>query len=153
MTQRDLVSGPVVTADALEVGRTYDLGSYAVSESAIIAFASEWDPQPFHCDVEAARDGYFGAIIASGVHTFAVYQRLAGALYASWAVIAGRRITDIELPRPVYGGSVLHGEVTIAAIRDDKPGRALVVSDGRLTVEGDTVYSLRTEMYVRRTAP
>lgn len=142
-----------LTADDLEVGQAYDLGSFTVTESAIIDFANDWDPQPFHCDPEIARTGYFGGIIASGVHTLAIFQRLsANTIYSSWAVIAGRRVSDIQLRRPVRGGMELHGSVTVVDVRRDKPGRSLVSIAGQLTVDDETVFSLGCEMYVRNTA-
>ncbi|MBQ9055226.1 MaoC/PaaZ C-terminal domain-containing protein [Rhodococcus sp. (in: high G+C Gram-positive bacteria)] len=153
MRSDSAASTNTLTADDLKVGQTYYLGSFAVTESAIIDFSNDWDPQPFHCDPEVAREGYFGGIIASGVHTFAIFQRLAAStIYSSWAVIAGRRISDIELPRPVRGGMELHGSVTVVDIRHDKPGRSLVCIAGQLTVDGETVFSLRCEMYVRNKA-
>lgn len=139
-----------LTAQDLQVGRSYDLGSFAVTEAAIIEFSTDWDPQPFHCDPIAAREGYFGGIIASGVHTFAIFQRLAAStIYSTWAVIAGRRITDIELPHPVRGGMELRGSVTVTDLRPDKPGRSMVAIAGQLTADEETVFSLRCEMYVR----
>src|ERR1700761_2296043 len=50
-------------------GLTVDCGSFSLSETEIIAFAKEFDPQPFHVDVAAAKDGPFGGLIASGWHT------------------------------------------------------------------------------------
>ena len=35
-------------------GLTVDCGSFSISEAEIIAFAKEYDPQPFHVDREAA---------------------------------------------------------------------------------------------------
>ena len=52
-----------------EVGTRFRLGPVSLSEEAIIAFAREHDPQPFHLDEEAARNGPFGGIVASGWHT------------------------------------------------------------------------------------
>ena len=49
----------------------------SMSHEEIVDFASRWDPQPFHVDDEWARDGVFGEVIASGVHSFAIFQRLA----------------------------------------------------------------------------
>ncbi|MBC2637597.1 MULTISPECIES: MaoC/PaaZ C-terminal domain-containing protein [unclassified Rhodococcus (in: high G+C Gram-positive bacteria)] len=153
MRSDSAASTATLAADDLEIGQRYDLGLFAVTESDIIDFSNHWDPQPFHCDPEVAREGYFGGIIASGVHTFAIFQRLAAsAIYSSWAVIAGRRISDIELPRPVRGGMELHGSVTVVDIRHDKPGRSLVCIAGQLTAGEETVFSLRCEMYVRNTA-
>jgi acyl dehydratase len=43
-------------------GLTVDCGSFSVSEAEIIAFAKEYDPQPFHVDPVGAEDGPFGGL-------------------------------------------------------------------------------------------
>lgn len=58
------------------MGDTYDVGSYAVNKSEIIEFASQFDPQPFHMDEEAAKDSVFGELVASGLHTLCLSVRL-----------------------------------------------------------------------------
>jgi acyl dehydratase len=47
-------------------GTTYDCGIVRVDQAEIIAFAKEYDPQPFHVDPVAAASGPFGGLIASG---------------------------------------------------------------------------------------
>jgi len=55
-------------------GLAVGCGSVGVDEASIIAFAKEYDPQPFH--VDPAIDGPFGGLIASGLHTTALMLRL-----------------------------------------------------------------------------
>ena len=50
--------------------------AYCVDEASIIAFAKEFDPQPFHVDPVAAAAGPYGGLIASGWHTAALVMRL-----------------------------------------------------------------------------
>jgi acyl dehydratase len=57
-------------------GDILELGSRTVSEAEILAFARDFDPQPFHIDPEAAAHSIFGGIIASGWHTCALTMRL-----------------------------------------------------------------------------
>ncbi|HEY6032296.1 MAG TPA: MaoC/PaaZ C-terminal domain-containing protein [Gaiellaceae bacterium] len=49
-----------------EAGQVYELGTRTVTREEIVAFAREFDPQPFHLDEEAAARGPFGGLIASG---------------------------------------------------------------------------------------
>ena len=42
-------------------------GQTIVSREAIIAFAREFDPQPFHIDEVAAQSSFVGSLIASGL--------------------------------------------------------------------------------------
>lgn len=59
----------------IEVGAMRELGQETLTKEAIIAFAREYDPQPFHLDEEAARNSHFGALAASGWHTAALWMR------------------------------------------------------------------------------
>ena len=65
------------------LGSTYECGSVSVDEASIIAFAKEFDPQPFHVDPVAARAGPFGGLVASGWHTAALVMRLLVGNYLS----------------------------------------------------------------------
>ena len=58
--------------DDLPVGFTHETGSQSLSEEEIIAFARQYDPQPFHIDREAAAESIYGGIIASGFQTLIV---------------------------------------------------------------------------------
>jgi acyl dehydratase len=57
-------------------GQELDAGSRTVSEAEIIAFARDFDPQPFHIDPEAAAASIYGEVIASGWHTCSMIMRL-----------------------------------------------------------------------------
>jgi acyl dehydratase len=57
-------------------------GRVRVEKADIIAFAKQFDPQPFHLDDEAGRKSIFGQLVASGWHTAAMTMRLvAGSEY------------------------------------------------------------------------
>ena len=62
------------------IGECAELGSHTFGKDEIVAFAREYDPQPFHLDEEAAKSSLFGALCASGWHTAAHYIRLSVAL-------------------------------------------------------------------------
>ena len=57
-------------------GQEIALGSRSVSEEEIIAFATQFDPQPFHVDQDAAAASIFKGVIASGWHTCSMMMRL-----------------------------------------------------------------------------
>ncbi len=57
-------------------GTSIDLGSKTVSAAEIIAFASEFDPQPMHLDEAAGRASILGGLSASGWHTCAIFMRM-----------------------------------------------------------------------------
>jgi acyl dehydratase len=58
------------------VGDESPLGSHRFTRDEMVAFASQWDPQPFHVDEAAARSSMFGSLVASGWHTGCVAMRL-----------------------------------------------------------------------------
>jgi len=141
--------GVPIYARDLHVGQSFDLGSYRVPMQEMIDFSRQWDPQPFHVDEAVARNTQFGEVIASGVYTVAVFQRLAViALYAKMAVIAGRRIGNVELTRPVRAGDTLTGGASIAGIRASKAGRSLVSISGSLRCEEINVVTLDVDVYL-----
>ncbi|MBN8981805.1 MAG: hypothetical protein J0I29_11115 [Rhizobiales bacterium] len=103
-------------AQDIEIGRIFPFGTYRMEEAEILDFANKYDPLFIHNDPAAAKNGPFGGIIASGLHTMAVYQRLiAEALWWHVAGIAGKRF-EIDLQRPVRPGMVLTGQAQIVDI-------------------------------------
>lgn len=126
--------------DDIEVGVDLLTGAYTLTAEEIVDFASTWDPQFFHVDAEAAEAGYFGGLIASGIHTLAVYQRLAvEAHFARWNIIAGRRIQDLRFLVPVRAGDRLTGRLVVESIERDSRGRATFRIRGELTNQRDQV--------------
>src|SRR5438876_5783799 len=53
-------------------GAVIELGSRTITKEAIVAFATEFDPQVFHVDEEAAKGTIYGGLLASGWHTGSV---------------------------------------------------------------------------------
>src|SRR5262249_29714958 len=117
----------VVYADDLVPGTSYELGTWTVTLEELVSFAQQWDPQWFHVDKEAAKDGPFGVIIASGMPSLSIMSRLVvdGALHR-WAVIAGRAMEDIQLLNPVRPGMVLRGTLLVDSVEPRGKDRALV---------------------------
>ena len=58
------------------IGARVALGSRLFTREDIIAFATKYDPQPFHLSDEGAAKSHFGRLSASGWHTAATYMRL-----------------------------------------------------------------------------
>lgn len=116
--------------DDMQVGQKFTSGTctYEMTEAGIKAFATEFDPQPFHLDDEAARNSVFQGLAASGWHTAAATMRLivtGGMNLAAGAVGLGG---DIEWPRPTRPGDILHVESEIVEIipSKSKPNQGIV---------------------------
>lgn len=90
-----------------------------VDADAIIKFAAEFDPQPFHLDEAAATQSIFAGLAASGWHTSAMTMRL---LVDSDVKIAGGLIglglEELRWPRPVRPGDELRVQVEILSVRE-----------------------------------
>jgi len=137
-------------AQDLAVGQRFPFGTYRMEEAEIIEFATRYDPLYIHIDPEAAAKGPFGGLIASGLHTMAVYQRLiAEAMWSKVAGIAGKRF-EIDLQRPVRPGTVLTGEAEIEsiAIRPER-NDALMTIRAVVTDGSKPMLSLRLESLIR----
>jgi acyl dehydratase len=127
-------------------GLTVDCGSFAMHEADIIAFAKEYDPQPFHVDPVAAMDGPFGGLIASGWHTTSMMMRQLVEYFVSpESSLGAAGIDEIRWPKPVRPGDTLHVRATVLEARrsGSKPDRGIVKSLAEVTnQEGDLVMKL-----------
>jgi acyl dehydratase len=57
-------------------GSVAEYGPRRITREEILAFAAEFDPQPFHLDEEAARASLLGGLSASGWHSCCVMMRM-----------------------------------------------------------------------------
>src|SRR5918995_1560613 len=99
--------------DDLSVGQRFTTGEYVLDADGAVAFASQWDPQPFHTDKEAAAGSFFGELVASGWHTAAITMRLLveGLPIAGGGIGAGGEIAWPTPTRPRAGLDVEGGGV------------------------------------------
>ena len=79
----------------IQIGETWTAGEHEMREEDIIAFAREWDPQPWHVDPDAAARSPMRGITASSCHTYAVAARLR--LVLERLGTAGNLTTDAHL--------------------------------------------------------
>jgi acyl dehydratase len=78
-----------------------DCGTFRLSEREIVAFAAQYDPQPFHLSAEAARESIFGGLIASSTQSLAISCGLVVRANAAVRFVCGAAWQDIKLHRPV----------------------------------------------------
>lgn len=113
-----------------------------VDQTAVIEFAEQFDPQYFHVDPEAAAEGPFQGLIASGWHTAGLMMRLYADQYLSKvASLGGPGIDELRWPAPVRPGDVLRlrTEVLAARLSKSKPDRGLVHTRAELLNQHNTV--------------
>ena len=79
------------------------IGPISVSEKEIIEFAKKFDPQPFHIDIEKAKDSLFGNLCASGWHTCSLYMRmLYDGLLINLASLGSPGMNEIRWIKPLF---------------------------------------------------
>jgi acyl dehydratase len=99
-------------------GDVYEFGTITVTETEIIEFARQFDPQYFHVHPEKAVESRFGGIIASGWHTAGLTMRLYVDHFLSHvASLASPGVDDVRWPNPVRPGDTLKVRVTILEAR------------------------------------
>lgn len=106
----------------IEPGTVARFGSKTVDRDEVIAFARQFDPQPFHLSDEAAAETYFGRLSASGWHTCAMTMRMlvdhmAGHEQAS---LGSPGVESLRWRTPVFPGDVLTVE---SRVLDKRPSR------------------------------
>ncbi|MBR0654689.1 MaoC family dehydratase [Plastoroseomonas arctica] len=101
----------------LEPGRIFHGGPVTLSEEAIIAFATQYDPQPFHTDPVAAKaHPLFQGLAASGWHTAALSMRM---ITEAMSEIAGGVVGgggELQWPRPTRPGDTLRLECEVLEV-------------------------------------
>jgi acyl dehydratase len=100
--------------DDFAVGERFATRGVTLTESLIIDFALTYDPQPFHLDVEAARQSPYGGLIASGFQTLALGFRMVletGIFRASSMGSPG--FDELRWRRPVRPGDTLRTEIEV----------------------------------------
>ncbi|WP_087502227.1 MaoC family dehydratase [Pseudomonas sp. SID14000] len=124
----------------LQVGDSFISGSYEMTQERIVNFASEFDPQPFHTDANAAKDTFFAGLAASGWHTSAVTMRL----LVESVPVAGGLIgagSEITWPRAVRPGDRLRVTTTVRELvaSKSKPDRGVAVLESITLNQDDAV--------------
>jgi acyl dehydratase len=100
-----------------------------VTRAEILAFAAEFDPQPFHLDEAAAADSLLGGLAASGWHSCALFMRM---LYDGWlngtASMGSPGVDRLMWVQPVRPGDVLSGRSVVLQTRASRsrPDRGFV---------------------------
>jgi acyl dehydratase len=95
-------------------GEVQETGSYTVTREEILAFARQFDPQPFHLDEEAGRRSIFGGLVASGWHTASICHRLIVQDLLGKAVSLGSPgLDELRWLKPVRPGDVLSVRVEV----------------------------------------
>lgn len=122
---------PKLEFDTIVPGSRYRIGTVEMTREAVIAFAAEWDPQPFHLSDEGgAANPLFGRLSASGWHTVLMMQLEVDRFMRGTGLVglAGGGVEQIRWIKPVFPPARLTIFVTFAKIRvsRSRPDRGIL---------------------------
>ena len=101
-----------------KVGDTASIGERLVDRDEVIAFATAYDPQPFHIDEAAAEQSMFKGLIASGWHTVAMTMRMMCDAYLNRSASLGSPgVDNVRWLKPVRPGDTISGRRVVLETR------------------------------------
>lgn len=135
------------------VGEVMEYGATEVTADAIIAFAREYDPEPYHTDPEAAKDTLLGGLCASGTQVGAWYRRMNFDAFPNMNSEASPGWDNIRWLKPVVPGDILSVRSTVTEMRvlESKPHLGMVKFDQEvLNQHGELKSTLSATVFYRR---
>ena len=137
-----------------KVGDRFVSGGMTMTEAGIIEFARQWDPQPFHVDVEFSKNWAYEGLIASGLHTMCATLKLwleLGVFKASSLGSPG--LGETQFPRPVRPGDTIKVVTDIVELRlsGSKPDRGIGrIRQVTINQRGEPVMEQETTVFLKR---
>jgi acyl dehydratase len=112
---------PRIYWEDFTTGSVESYGPRLVTREEIVAFASEFDPQPMHLDEEAARATLLGGLAASGWHSCAILMRMS----CDWFMLDSSSmgspgIEEVRWLRPLRPGDRVTLRRTVVETRASK---------------------------------
>ena len=137
----------------IKEGEVVELGSRTMEKDRMVAFAREFDPQPFHTDEKAAEASIWGGLIASGWLTGSVLMRIFYDGYLKdTAGLGSPGIDELRWLKPVRPGDTL--TVLEATASRSKPDRGIVRSLMEVVNQhGEIVMTTKGVNFIRRRSP
>ena len=121
--------------DDFVAGDVIELGDVTLSQDDIVAFAEDYDPQPFHTDPAAATSSIYGGLIASGWQTACLFMRLLASNLLNESLSLGSRgLDELRWLAPVRPGDRLTASIEIKKTRvsTSKPDRGVITWRGSM---------------------
>ncbi len=141
----------------VDVGQVLDLGSLSPTAEEIVAFATQFDPQPFHLSEEAGQASVFGGLCASGWHTCSLAMRLMVTNFLHQSSSLGSPgLENIRWLKPVFPGDTLSLRQTVLEKRpmSKRPDVGLLRTKWEMfNQRGDQVLHMEGYGMFRRRSP
>jgi acyl dehydratase len=144
------------TLDDFRAGEVIVHAPWPITAADIVAFAQEFDPQPFHLDPDAPETLLTGGLIASGWHVAAVLmRRLCDTFLLDSTCMGAPGVERLKWLKPVRPGDTLNPRSTVIEVRPSRtrPDRGIVMfRHDVLNQAGETVMILDNPvLFGRRT--
>ena len=140
-----------------KVGEVEQIGGKRVDKEEMIAFARQYDPQPFHVDEAAAKQSIYGGLIASGWHTCAMVMRMMCDAYMLHSASVGSPgIDNLKWLKPVRPGDTISARRTTLEMRASKSKPDIGIVNNLWEVfnqDGEMVMSMQGYGMFRRRNP
>ena len=135
-------------------GEVREYGERGVTAEEIVAFAQQFDAQPFHLDPEAAKATQAGGLIASGWHTCVMLMRMNCDEFLNRTASDGAPgVEEVKWLIPVRPDDRLRVRRTTLAARPSRSRPTIGVVDFLFEVlnqRGEVVMTQRNAMFLRR---
>ncbi|WP_275100379.1 MaoC/PaaZ C-terminal domain-containing protein [Sedimenticola hydrogenitrophicus] len=135
------------------VGQVFEYGDWVMRRDQMIAFATLYDPEPFHLDEAAAVAQGWGGLIASGPQVAAIWRRLSKEAFPNAETVISPGWDNIRWLKPVFAGDRLSARTEIAEARElgSRPGEGMLKLRNEIRRQGgELVATLSSTWFVRR---
>lgn len=138
-------------------GQVIRLNERQITKEQIIAYAREFDPQPFHLDEEAAKASVLGGLCASGWQSSALLVwMICDSYLLGTAAMGSNGMDEVKWLKPVYAGETLTGDGRVLSARrsNSRPEIGILKMMWRLAnVAGETKIEATGVSFIRTRTP
>ena len=152
--------GRPVYFEDMNIGDLVPFGSVTLDRDTLIAFARDYDPQPFHLSDEGAATTHFGSLAASGWQVTALFMKMFVAEMqkhpdAQAASLGAIGIDELRWLRPVRPGDTLRGtsEIIEKKASRSRPEMGIIKSQVTLFNQADEPVMTMIPITMVRTRP
>jgi acyl dehydratase len=137
-------------------GRLGTFGPRSVSREEILAFATEFDPQPMHLDEEAAKQSMLNGLAGSGWHLCSIIMRMMfDGFIGRTASLGSPGVNELRWLAPLRPGDelLLDVDVTEARVSNSRPETGIVSFKAvARNAAGQVLCEMHSPIIVRRRA-
>jgi acyl dehydratase len=129
------------------IGEVRESSARTVTLEELLEFATRYDPQYFHADPVAAKHSIFGEVIASGLHSAALWRALDHEISGDIHWICGVAWEEVRWPNPVRAGDTLRARAEALSKRLSRKDPKRGIVEYRYTLvnqRGDTAFTCRS---------